>query len=183
MSVEEITTINQLANRLSNNTYSNEKIEALQELQSLSRSIPNIVGELALKKVLDFLQDQGNTEEYQEALDLISRLIKYRDKEISYNNTNIILNDISTIELLLDLLNHDDLTIGVMTSQILMEIHLCNGSKLELQIQQCPDAMNKLLQRLPDSSREEVRNQAIVLIQQLTSSNEEMKKTVAFNEV
>lgn len=43
--------------------------------------------------------------------------------------------------------------------------------------------MNKLLQRLPDSSREEVRNQAIVLIQQLTSTNEEMKKTVVFNEV
>jgi hypothetical protein len=43
--------------------------------------------------------------------------------------------------------------------------------------------MIKLLQRLPDSSREEVRNQAIVLIQQLTTSNEEMKKTVVFNEV
>jgi hypothetical protein len=43
--------------------------------------------------------------------------------------------------------------------------------------------MNKLLQRLPDGAREEVRNQAIVLIQQLTSTNEEMKKTVVFNEV
>ena len=43
--------------------------------------------------------------------------------------------------------------------------------------------MNKLLQRLPDRSREEVRNQALVLIQQLTSQNEEMKKTVVFNEV
>ncbi len=43
--------------------------------------------------------------------------------------------------------------------------------------------MNKLLQRLPDNSREEVRNQAIILIQQLTSKNEEMKKTVGFNEV
>lgn len=43
--------------------------------------------------------------------------------------------------------------------------------------------MNKLLLRLPDSSREEVRNQALVLIQQLTKSNEEMKKTVLFNEV
>ena len=47
----------------------------------------------------------------------------------------------------------------------------------------CFEGMNKLLQRLPDSSREEVRNQAIVLIQQLTSANEEMKKTVVFNEV
>lgn len=43
--------------------------------------------------------------------------------------------------------------------------------------------MNKLLQRLPDRSREEVSNQAIILVQQLTSHNEEMKKTVAFNEV
>lgn len=43
--------------------------------------------------------------------------------------------------------------------------------------------MLKLLQRLPDSSREEVRNQAIDLIKQLTISNEEMKKTVVFNEV
>lgn len=43
--------------------------------------------------------------------------------------------------------------------------------------------LNKLLQRLPDLSREEVRNQSIILIQQLTVDNEEMKKTVAFNDV
>ena len=43
--------------------------------------------------------------------------------------------------------------------------------------------MTKLLHRLTDRSREEVSNQAIVLVQQLTSRNEEMKKTVVFNEV
>ena len=43
--------------------------------------------------------------------------------------------------------------------------------------------MNKLLGRLPDRSREEVSNQAIAFIQQLTARNEEMKKTVVFNEV
>ena len=37
--------------------------------------------------------------------------------------------------------------------------------------------------RLADKSREEVRNQALLFIQQLTAQNEEMKKTVAFNEV
>ena len=42
--------------------------------------------------------------------------------------------------------------------------------------------MTKLIQRLPDSAREEVRNQAIVLIQQLTSTNEEMKTMMAFND-
>jgi hypothetical protein len=83
-----------------------------------------------------------------------------------------VLNEMKHVEMLLDLLEHEDLTIGVMTSQIMNALHAQNGPLLEDQIQKCPDGMNKLLQRLPDSSREEVRNEAIVLIQQLTSTNE-----------
>ena len=43
--------------------------------------------------------------------------------------------------------------------------------------------MNKLLIRLEDNSKEAVRNQVLLLILQLTRSNEEMKKAVVFNEV
>lgn len=85
-------------------------------------------------------------------------------------------------DLLLELLGHEDMTVGVMASQILMELHTRAGTALENAIQQCPEGMTKLLQLLPDSSREEVRNQAIVLLMQLTAKNEEMKKTLAFNE-
>lgn len=182
MATDQIIVINQLASRLENAT-SIERVYALQELQSHARAAPEIVGSLSLRKILDFLQEQGSAEEYQEALDVIYRLVKCKDQRASAANAGIILGDVNAVELLLDLLNHEDLTVGVMTSQILTEIHACNGAALEQQIQQIPDGMNKLLQRLPDSSREEVRNQAIVLIQQLTSSNEEMKKTVVFNEV
>lgn len=203
MASDQIVVINQLASRLENAT-SVERVYALQELQSHARTAPEIVGSLSLKKILEFLQEQGSAEEYQEALDLIYRLVKCKDIRAAKSNTNIILEDVNAVELLLDLLNHEDLTVGVMTSQILTEVHAINGAELELQIQACPDGiqqlylnllvnaliplllyagMNKLLQRLPDSAREEVRNQAIVLIQQLTSSNEEMKKTVVFNEV
>ncbi len=154
--------------------------------------------------MLDFLKEQGSSEEYQEALDLIFRLVKSKDKVAAKKNADIILEETGNVELLLDLLEHEDPIIGVTTSQILTEIHAVDGASLEAQIQMCPDGndaffisheihgqlinlfslgMNKLLQRLPDSSREEVRDQAIVLIQQLTSSNEEMKKTVVFNEV
>ena len=42
--------------------------------------------------------------------------------------------------------------------------------------------MNKLLQRLPDSSREAVRDQALLLVQKLTRNSEEMKKTLVFND-
>mmetsp|Transcript_340 Transcript_340/g.744 ORF Transcript_340/g.744 Transcript_340/m.744 type:complete len:180 (+) Transcript_340:115-654(+) len=175
MASDQILVINSLASRLENAT-STERIFALQELQSHARTVPELVGSLSLKPLLDFLKEQGSAEEYQEALDLMYRLVKCRDKAASKANADIVLGDVQTVELLLDLLNHEDLTVGVMTSQILTEIHASNGAALEDQIQQCPDGMNKLLQRLPDSSREEVRNQAIVLVQQLTLSNEEMKK-------
>eukprot|EP00981_Chlorochromonas_danica_P004341 scaffold867_cov176-Ochromonas_danica.AAC.28 len=174
--------IKQLAHRLES-TSSNERLEALSELQSLSRNDPINVGEQALLKAFKILREQSNPEEYCEALDLTSRLISCSDKTAARRNSDLILSDGGNVELLLELLEHSDLTVGVMTSQILTELHVSDGVQLEQRIQDCPDGMIKLLQRLPDSSREEVRNQAIVLIQQLTSTNEEMKKTVVFNEV
>lgn len=144
MASDQIIAINQLASRLENAT-NTERIDALQDLQSHAKVSPEIVGSLSLKKVLDFLQEQGSAEEYQEALDLIYRLVKCRDKNACKSNANIILGDVNAVELLLDLLNHEDLTVGVMTSQILTEIHACNGPSLELQIQQCPDGKHQLL--------------------------------------
>jgi hypothetical protein len=129
------------------------------------------------------LREQGTTEEHQEALDLVHRLVSTKDVTAALDNTSIILSNTGNVELLLDLLEHEDRIIGVMTSQILTEIHTRSGTTLEKQIHDCPNGMNKLLQRLPDSAHEEVRNQAIVLVQQLTATNEEMKKTVVFNEV
>lgn len=99
----------------------------------------NYVGEYALKQILDFLKQQGSTEEYQEALDLMYRLIKLRDQDYAKKNTTIILEDYSNVELFLDLLDHEDLTVGVMTSQIMTELHANDGITLEALIQKCPD--------------------------------------------
>jgi hypothetical protein len=175
------TTVKQLTNRLEDAS-STEKLDALSELQTLARSDAYTVGQISLQRVLDFLREQVSAEEYEETLDLIYRLLHSKDTNAANSNTSILLADANNIDLLLDLLEHEDLTVGVMSSQILTEVHAKNGKLLEAQIQECPAGMNKLLQRLPDSSREEVRNQALVFIQQLTGCNEEMKKTVVFNE-
>ena len=113
----------------------------MEELQSLAKSSKNnnYVGEYALKQILDFLKQQGSTEEYQEALDLIYRLIKLRDEDYAKKNASIILEEYSNIELFLDLLDHEDLTVGVMTSQIMTELHANDGATLEALIQKCPD--------------------------------------------
>jgi hypothetical protein len=134
----QIVIIKQFANRLQNAT-TTERIEALNELQTLAKSSPELVGENALQKILDFLKEQGNSEEYQEALDLIYRLIKSRNKDAAIYNASLVLRELSNIELLLDLLEHEDLTVGVMTSQILTELHATDRFSLESQIQKCPD--------------------------------------------
>ncbi len=176
-----VSSVRNLANRLENAT-AVERIDALTELQSLARSESSLVGIHALQKVLYMLREQGSTEEYQEALDLINRLVTTRDHTASMENIAIIMNDTSNIELFIDLLEHEDITVGLFTSQILSEIHARDGLALEKCIHDCKAGMHKLLQRLPDTNREEVRNQAIILVQQLTANNDEMKKVVVFDE-
>lgn len=95
-----VVTIRQLTSRLENAT-SSERLDALQELQTLARSEAKLVGDHALQNVLDFLKEQGSAEEYQESLDLIDRLIKTRDKNAAAANTSIILSNVGNVELLL----------------------------------------------------------------------------------
>ena len=132
---------------------------------------------------MDVLQERGSAEEYLETLNVLDILIKSSDSVISLKNVNAILSEGGSVELLLDLLDHSDSTVGVMASQILTQLQSSNSVKVESMIQNIPDGMNKLLQRLPDSSREAVRDQALVLVQKLTANSEEMKKTLVFNEV
>lgn len=102
MSQSTVVTIRQLTSRLENATTS-ERLDALQELQTLARSEAKLVGDHALQNVLDFLKEQGSAEEYQESLDLIDRLIKTRDKNAAAANTSIILSNVGNVELLLGL--------------------------------------------------------------------------------
>jgi hypothetical protein len=132
------TSIRQLTSRLESSA-SAERIEALQQLQALSRTNPDTVGEIALSGIFDLLRTHNSSDEYSEALDLASRLITCRDKDAAYSNTKRILADESNIELLLDLLEHADMMVGVMTSEILTALHAKDGASLEEKIQQCPD--------------------------------------------
>ena len=100
MSQAPIAVVKQLTSRLENSTAS-ERLDTLQELQTLARTEAKLIGEYALQRVLDFLREQGSADEYQEILDLIDRLIKTRDRSAAIANTGIILSSIGNVELLL----------------------------------------------------------------------------------
>jgi hypothetical protein len=107
MSQPAIVRVKQLTSRLENATAS-ERLDVLQEFQTLARTEPMLIGEFALQRVLDFLKEQGSAEEYQESLDLIDRLVKTRDRTAANANTEIILSSNGNVELLLDLLEHEE---------------------------------------------------------------------------
>lgn len=172
----------QLADRLEDAS-SNERLEAIQSLHQLAKSYGSLVGECSMNKLLDLLREHGSVDEYQDILDLIIRLLSKKDQMTATINAKLILSGNRNIDVFLDLLEHDDITVGVMTSQILSELHSLHGDLLETEIQNCPDGMNKLLRRLPDNSREEVRDESIGIVQKLTASNEIMKTNFVFNEV
>lgn len=134
---EIATTIKQLLNRLEDSS-SSERLNAIQELQALARTSPDYVGDLSLQRIFKFLYEQASPEEYQETLDLVIRLVKCREINVASANVNKILSESANIELLLDLLEHQDLTVAVMANQVLTEIHNNNGTELEKQIQECP---------------------------------------------
>jgi len=174
--------IKKLANRLENASSVTERLAALTELQSLAKTEAEEVGLYALQIVIDQLTHATESEEYLEILDLMEKLVRSKNKEVNVKNSKSILAESRNVETLLELMGHDDITISIIASQILTELHANDGIYLEKTIQQCPNGLNKLLERLPDSSKEEVRNQAIVLIQELTVSNESMKNALVFQE-
>jgi len=58
--------------------------------------------------VVDLLKENGEPDEYTEALDLISRLVNPKYGKAASDNAAILLDDVKTVELLLDLLEHED---------------------------------------------------------------------------
>lgn len=135
-----VMSIRQLINRLEDATTS-ERLDTLGELLALARSNPRETGELALSRILAFLKEQGSAEEYEESLDIIGKLLKSKDEESSVLNSSIVLSEVSNVELLLDLLEHNNSSIGIMASQILADLHSIDGRMLEKQIQECPEGI------------------------------------------
>ena len=138
---DALTHVLQLANRLED-ANGKEKYEALLELQSLARSQANIsiIGKNAQHKIMDYLRENNSIDEYIDSLDLILKLVnckKYGD--IAKDNASILIDEVKNVELLLDLLDHIDVAVSVMASQILTEIHFACSRDLEAKIQSCPD--------------------------------------------
>ena len=131
--------IKKLANRLENAASVQERLVALQELQSLAKTEAEEIGIYALQIVIDQLTHAEDSDEYLEILDLLEKLEKLKNKEVNIKNSKSILSESRNVETLLELMGHEDITISIIASQILTELHANDGLYLEKTIQQCPN--------------------------------------------
>ena len=135
------TTIKKLANRLENAASYQDRSSALKGLQSLAKSEAEEIGSCALQIVIDQLTRTDDTDEYIDILELMQMLVKSKNVEANIKNSKSILSEIRNVETLLELMGHDNMTISIISSQILTELHANDGVFLEKIIQQCPNGI------------------------------------------
>ena len=135
------TTIKKLANRLENAATAQDRAIALKGLQALAKSDAEEIGLYALQIVIDQLTRTDDTDEYIDILELMELLVKSKNTEANIKNSKSILSESRNVETLLELMGHDNMTISIISSQILTELHVNDGIYLEKTIQNCPNGI------------------------------------------
>ncbi|CAM9600060.1 unnamed protein product, partial [Hapterophycus canaliculatus] len=150
---------------------------ALDALLKLSQDHPTGVGHASMPIFTDILQagiaDRSMT---QTIMGIMLNLVAEEGAIVSS-----FLKDVQNVQNLLDLLESTDALTALSSVQVLQALQKSSADALEACILECPAGLQALVEVLRDP-REEVRNEVILLLGQLTSSNLEVKKFVAFQE-
>ncbi|CAM9275437.1 unnamed protein product [Scytosiphon promiscuus] len=166
-----------LVERLKNAGDLGDRRDALDALLKLSQDHPTEVGNAGMPIFTDILQagiaDRSMT---QTIMGIMLNLVSEEGTIVSS-----FLKDVRNVQNLLDLLESTDTLSALSSVQVLQALQKSSADALEACILECPAGLQALVQVLRDP-REEVRNEVILLLGQLTSSNLEVKKFVAFQE-
>ncbi|CAM9819325.1 unnamed protein product [Ectocarpus sp. 6 AP-2014] len=166
-----------LVERLKNAGDMGDRRNALDALLKLSQDHPTDVGHAGMPIFTDILQagiaDRSMT---QTIMGIMLNLVKEQGANVSS-----FLKDVQNVQNLLDLLESTDALTALSAVQVLQALQKSSRESLEACILECPAGLQALVEVLRDP-REEVRNEVILLLGQLTTSNLEVKKFVAFQE-
>ncbi|CAM9566588.1 unnamed protein product, partial [Ectocarpus fasciculatus] len=154
-----------------------DRRDALDALLKLSKDHPTDVGHAGMPIFTDILQagiaDRSMT---QTIMGIMLNLVTEQGANVSS-----FLKDVQNVQNLLDLLESTDALTALSAVQVLQALQKSSPDSLEACILECPAGLQALVEVLRDP-REEVRNEVILLLGQLTTRNLEVKKFVAFQE-
>ncbi|KAM9981103.1 hypothetical protein ACTFIY_003412 [Dictyostelium cf. discoideum] len=158
------------------------KKEAVTQLSSINRSCHQAVG--ARMSVLTNLLEQNKDDielvrEIIQILTLIMTTLPKDDNIIEIHNTELFISVKSNFVVICDLLKVNDYYIRYYIARFLVILIKNRFDAVQEAILSCPMSMPNIMSLLLDK-REVIRNEALLIILELTKSNQEIQKIVAF---
>ncbi|CAN9510291.1 unnamed protein product [Ophioblennius macclurei] len=185
-------TIQKLCDRVASSTLLEDRRDAVRALKSLSKKYRMEVGTQAMDHLITILQtDRSDSEILGYALDTLYNIICNDEEEEQDENaqkqaddlgaqfTDKFIEDPEHITLLLTLLEEFDFHVRWPGVKLLTSLLKNQGVQVQGIILVSPMGVSRLMDLLADS-REVIRNDGLLLLQQLTKGNAAIQKIVAF---
>ncbi|XP_068088986.1 general vesicular transport factor p115 isoform X6 [Hyperolius riggenbachi] len=184
-------TIQKLCDRVASSTLLEDRRDAVRALKSLSKKYRLEVGTQAMDHLLHVLQtDRSDSEIIGYALDTLYNIVSNDTEEAEENQqaqnddlgvqfTEMFIKQQENITLLLSVLEEFDFHVRWPGVKLLTTILKQQGNQVQQIILVSPMGVSRLMDLL-DDSREVIRNDGLLLLQQLTKGNAAIQKIVAF---
>ncbi|KAM4809280.1 general vesicular transport factor p115 isoform 4-T4 [Rhinophrynus dorsalis] len=184
-------TIQKLCDRVASATLLDDRRDAVRALKSLSKKYRLDVGTQAMDHLINVLQtDRSDSEIIGYALDTLYNILS-NDTEDTEENQQVTPDDLGNhftemfikqqenVTLLLSILEEFDFHVRWPGVKLLTTLLKQQGPQVQQIVLVSPMGVSRLMDLL-DDSREVIRNDGLLLLQQLTKSNAAIQKIVAF---
>ncbi|XP_048053160.1 general vesicular transport factor p115 isoform X4 [Megalobrama amblycephala] len=185
-------TIQKLCDRVASSTLLEDRRDAVRALKSLSKKYRMEVGTMAMDHLVRILQtDRSDTEILGYALDTLYNIVCNDEEEEPEENqqkqeddlgalfTDKFVQETENVTLLLTLLEEFDFHVRWPGVKLLTALLKNQCAQVQGIILVSPMGVSRLMDLLADS-REVIRNDGLLLLQQLTKGNAAIQKIVAF---
>ncbi|XP_073446814.1 general vesicular transport factor p115 isoform X2 [Dendrobates tinctorius] len=188
-------TIQKLCDRVASSTLLDDRRDAVRALKSLSKKYRLEVGTQAMEHLLSVLQtDRADSEIIGYALDTLYNIMsndveeaaeseeenqQVQTDDLGVQFTEVFIKQQENVTLLLSILEEFDFHVRWPGVKLLTSLLRQQGPQVQQIILISPMGVSRLMDLL-DDSREVIRNDGLLLLQQLTKSNAAIQKIVAF---
>ena len=180
-------TIQKLCSRVTSSTALDDRRDALRAIKGMSRQYRREVGDLCLELIFEAIKnDRSDSETVGYAVESLLNVLssdegeqKVDDLEIGQTYSDKIVQSHDNIALLLSLVEEFDFQVRRATTRLLTALLQYKLFEVQEAILSSPMGISKIMDLLSDN-REVIRNEALLLLVQLTLSNSQIQKIVAF---
>ncbi|OQR72599.1 general vesicular transport factor p115-like [Tropilaelaps mercedesae] len=171
--------VERIVDRLDTATMLPDRRDACRTLRALARNYRVEVGAQGMPSLLRVLnQDRSDLELINLALEALSEVICEQD-QLGERFTEIFIKDYANVGVVLELIEEHDFNVRWSAIKLLSGLVLHQTKQMQNAVLSSPMGISRLMDLLVDS-REVIRNDALLMLTQLTKNNANIQKIVAF---